>query len=276
MNNNYFRFSFSPNEKNINIPINITFDNEGREDGIREFEADALKQILNSIDDFETTKFANAPYSNQPNNTDINYNFNFFNTNNNILTANATAWSDTYGNAGFFDNEVYYFANSFKNSFFKLDLYDTKTNENQRAYITIILPTQQGLKTTGSIGPTSVQINKPTMKLDYIGADKEGFFIYWLKEREYVDITEFYMTAKFFNGKTGQFIRMMNEPQSIFSGNDKFNFNKNEYFYYKLVLDYNNFEYSIFKEQPQANLPPTLIRVGSSTNPIKWYEYVNP
>lgn len=276
MNNNYFRFSFSPNEKNINIPINITFDNEGREDGIREFEADALKQILNSIDDFETTKFANAPYSNQPNNTDINYNFNFFNTNNNVLTANATAWSDTYSNVGFFDNEVYYFANSFKNSFFKLDLYDTKTNENQRAYITIILPTQQGLKTTGSIGPTSVQINKPTMKLDYIGADKEGFFIYWLKEREYVDITEFYMTAKFFNGKTGQFIRMMNEPQSIFSGNDKFNFNKNEYFYYKLVLDYNNFEYSIFKEQPQANLPPTLIRVGSSTNPIKWYEYVNP
>ena len=84
------------------------------------------------------------------------------------------------------------------------------------------------------------------------------------------------MTAKFYNGKTGQFIRMMNEPQSIFNGNDKFNFNKNQYFYYKVVLDYSNFEYSIYKELPQTNLPPTLLRVGTTADPIKWYEYVNP
>jgi len=276
VNNNNFRFSFSPNEKYLNIPINVTFDNEGREDAIREFENDVLKQLINGIDDFETTKFANATYPNLPNNTDITYNFNFFNTTNNILNAGPTAWSDTYNNVGFFNNEIYYFANSFKSSFFKLDLYDTKTNENQNAFISIILPTQQGLKTNATIGPTQVQINKPTIKLDYIGADKEGFFIYWLKERDFIDISEFYMTAKFYNGKTGQFIRMMNEPQSIFNGNDKFNFNKNQYFYYKVVLDYSNFEYSIYKELPQTNLPPTLLRVGTTADPIKWYEYVNP
>jgi len=276
VNNNYFRYSFSPNDKSINIPINITFDNEGREDGIVEYEKEILKDIINGIDDFETTKFANAPYQIQPDKTDLNYVFSFFDTNINILNANSTDWSDTYNNTGFLDNEVYYFSNSFKNSFFKLDLYDTKTNENQRLYLSIIIPTQQGLKTTGTIGPTQVQINKPSFVLDYIGADKEGFFIYWLKERDYININEFYMTAKFFNGKTGQFIRMMNEPQSIFNGNDKFNFDKSQYFYYKVVLDYNNYEYEIYKELPQTNQPPSLLRVGNVSNPIKWYEYVNP
>ena len=276
MNNNYFRFNITSNDRYLNIPVEINFDNTGREDGIKDFERDVLKDLINGIDDFETTKFANAPYQNSPNDTDLNYQFNFFDTTNNINTATSTAWLDTYNNTGFFDNEIYYFANNFKKSFFKLDFYDTKTTENQRAFFTVILPTQQGLKTNGSIGPTQVQINKPFFKLDYIGADKEGFFIYWLKETDYININEFYMTAKFFNGKTGQFIRFMNEPQSIFNGNDKFNFNKSQYFYYKLVLNYSNYEYEIFKELPQVNLPPTLLRVGDTANPIKWYEYVNP
>ena len=276
VNNNYFRFNVSGNDRYLNIPVEINFDNTGREDGIKDFERDVLKDLINGIDDFETTKFANAPYQTSPNDTDVNYQFNFFDTTNNINTATSTAWSDTYNDVGFLDNEIYYFNNSFKNSFFKLDFYDTKTTENQRAFFTVILPTQQGLKTNGFIGPTQVQINKPSFKLDYIGADKEGFFIYWLKGTDYININEFYMTAKFFNGKTGQFIRLMNEPQSIFNGNDKFNFNKSQYFYYKLVLNYGSYEYEIFKELPQPNLPPTLLRVGDNANPIKWYEYVNP
>ena len=276
MNNNNFRYAISPNDRSLNIPVSITFDNEGREDGIREFESDILKTLINGINDFETTKFANATYPLLPSNTDISYKFSFFNTTNNILTAPSTAWEDNYNNTGFFDNEIYYFSNSFKNSFFKLDLYDTKTNENQRAYISVIIPTQQGLKKQGNVGFSQFQVYKPSFVLDYVGADKEGFLIYWLKERDYIDITEFYMTAKFFNGKTGQFIRFMNEPQSLFNGNDKFNFDKSQYFYYKIIFDYNNYEYAVYKEQPQVNQPPTLFRVGDTANPINWYEYVNP
>ena len=274
--NNNFRYAVSPNDRSLNIPVNITFDNLGREEGIVEFENDVLKDLINGINDFETTKFANSFYPLSPSNTDINYIFSFFDPTNTILSAPSTSWSDNYNSTGFFDNEIYYSANSFKNSFFKLDLYDTKTNENQRAFISIVIPTQQGLKKPGTIGFTNVQVNKPSFVLDYIGADKEGFFIYWLKEKDYIDISEFYMTAKFFNGKTGQFIRFMNEPQSIFNGNDKFNFDKSQYFYYKVILDYTNYEYGIYKEQPQLNQPSSLIRVGDSANPIKWYEYVNP
>ena len=115
VNNNYFRYAFSPNDKYINIPINITFDNEGREDGIIEYEKEILKDIINGIDDFETTKFANSTYPLLPNNTDINYIFSFFDPINTILSAPSTAWSDNYNNTGFFDNDNYYFSNSFKN-----------------------------------------------------------------------------------------------------------------------------------------------------------------
>ena len=276
MNNNYFRYSISPNDRSINIPVQITFDNEGREDGIVDFENEILMQIINGIDDFETTKFANAPYTNQPDVTEINYEISFFDPTQSVTVATSSAWSTTYENQGFFDNEIYYFANSFKKSFFKLDFYDINTNENQRAYFTIILPTQQGQTMNGQIGPTPVQIKKPVFTLDYLGADKEGFFIYWLKERDYIDINEFYMTAKFFNAKTGQFIRLMNEPQSTLSGPNKFNFDKSQYFYYKVILDYNNYEYEMYKMIPQVGLPPSLQRVGDSANPIRWYEYVNP
>jgi hypothetical protein len=84
------------------------------------------------------------------------------------------------------------------------------------------------------------------------------------------------MTAKFFNAKTGQFVRFMNEPQSTFSANNKFNFNKSQYFYYKVELDFANFEYQVYKEIPQQNQAPVLQRVGDSVNVIKWYEYGNP
>jgi hypothetical protein len=54
-----------------------------------------------------------------------------------------------------------------------------------------------------------VSIKKPYFVLDYVG-DKEGFFIYWLKKRTFLDIKTFYMTAKFYDAKKGIFVKMMN------------------------------------------------------------------
>ena len=273
VNNNYIRYSKSSNDKYINIPLQITFDNEGREDAIRQYEKEVLKSVLNSIDDFETTKFANAPYQKRPNITEINYEFLFYDHLNDALTATTTSWVNTYKNPGFTNNEIYYFANSFKNSFFKLDFYDTKSSENQRLYFTIVIPTQQGLTIPGNIGVKVVNLKKPYFKLDYVGADKEGFFYYWLKNTSYINQTTFYMSCKFFNAKKGQFVRMMNEPQSSFVGGGAYNFDKELFFYYKVDFDYNNYEYKVYKESP------ALTRKGEgplATEAIMWYEYVNP
>ena len=81
-----------------------------------------------------------------------------------------------------------------------------------------------------------------------------------------MDISTFYMTAKFFDAKLGVFVKFMNTAQnSIGSGNS--NFNPSDYFYYKVVLDYDTLTYKVF------NLDD--VRVGETT-PITWYEYVNP
>jgi len=44
VNNNYYRFTLNPNDTEINIPIEITFDMEGREQAVEEFEKTAVQK----------------------------------------------------------------------------------------------------------------------------------------------------------------------------------------------------------------------------------------
>jgi hypothetical protein len=85
--------------------------------------------------------------------TQVHYQFNFFNPNTSTDFVNtppsATDWLDDYQYATFTDAEIYYFSNSFKGSFFKLDFYDSKVNEKQKILFSVVLPTQQGLKEPG-------------------------------------------------------------------------------------------------------------------------------
>jgi hypothetical protein len=284
---NKFRFTVNDKDTQFNLPIEIDFDNLGREDLIKQYEDDVIEQVINTVEDFETTRYSHNKWlnvNNIPKNS-TTYEFSFFNRTVDVDTttpANSNLWVSSYtyvdpsvyqnySGITFTNKELYYYANSFKRSFFKLDFYDTTDAQNQQIYFTVVIPTQQGEKTQVDIGtptvPKPVDIRKPLFNLDYVG-DKEGYFIYWLKSREYIDLNTFYMSAKFFNAKIGQFVRMTNRPQSNIS--EKFNFDKSEYFYYKVNLDVDNYEYEVFEEYGVGN------RVGQLNNGIKWYEYVNP
>lgn len=284
---NKFRFTVNDNDTQFNLPLEINFDNLGREDLIKQYEDDVLEQIINPVEDFETTRYSHNKWldvNNVPKNS-TTYEFSFFNRTisvENTTPANSNLWVPSYtyvdptvyqnySGITFTDKELYYYVNSFKRSFFKIDFYDTTDSENQQIYFTIVIPTQQGQKQQVDIGtpnvPKPVDIRTPIFNLDYVG-DKEGYFIYWLKSREYIDLNTFYMSAKFFNAKIGQFVRMTNRPQSDIS--QKFNFNKSEYFYYKVELDDTNYEYEVFQAYGAGN------RVGQLNNGIKWFEYVNP
>jgi hypothetical protein len=278
VSSNYYRYKIDiiPTDGYIDIPVQITFDNLGRDDGLKQYEENVIEEVINPISDFETTSFAHATWG-SASETSINYEFYFYNGGDPstvTATTDSSSWVVDYEAADFTDSEIYYFANSFKGSFFKLDFYDTKDTANQKIFFSVILPTQQGVMEDGFIGPTvnqtPVKVKRPKYILDYVGADKEGFFIYWLKNQSYVDQTEYYVSAKFFNAKTGQFVRLMNKSQ----GNilEKFNFNKSRLFYYKCILDYNTYEYKFYKENNLGG----LTRVGTTLSPIKWYEYVNP
>jgi hypothetical protein len=264
--------------KELVVPIQLTWDYLGLDQSIDEYETNIIKQVTGKYGDFEVTRFAHAPISlpdptsNTPLEfTDIQYEFNFYsggslNDENN--------WRDNYISEGFTTQEIYYYTNNFTNSFFKLDLYDNVDEKRQTNYITIIIPTPQGFTMNAVMQRTPVKIKKPYFVLDYVG-DKEGFFIYWLKKRNFLDIKTFFMTAKFYDAKNGYFTKMMNMPQSSIVG-DKYTFDSTEYFYYRVELDYDKHTYQVFNMNPTQTLYSNLGGRAGATMPIKWYEYVNP
>jgi hypothetical protein len=251
-------------DKQINIPVELKWDYLGLDMAIDEYETKAIEDVIGKGRDFEVSRFSHAPATGTTDNTAVNYEFYFYSGGS---LNDINNWRINYLSEGFTPQEVYYYNNNFANSFFKLDFYDTPDEKQQTNYITIILPTQQGLFMETQMQRTLVNIRKPQFVLDYVG-DKEGFFIYWLKKRNFLYISTFYMTAKFFDGKTGQFVRMMNRPQSTIQGN-KFVFSSSDYFYYRVDMDYLTHSYKVY------DIINPNDRVGG-TVPIKWYEYINP
>jgi hypothetical protein len=244
----------------FNIPIESSWDFEGLDDAVDQYEETAIKEVLGLPYDFEVNRFSHEQYNGGE--TKINYDFCFYSGGS---LSDSNSWQNSYLGEGFTVQDVFYYSNKFTKSFFKLDFYDSVDDKKQKNYFTVIIPTQQGYKMTMNMGYDEVEINKPKYSLDYVG-DKEGFFLYWLKDLEFTPITTFYMTAKFYNAGTGQFTKMMNVPQSSIIGN-KYDFDALKYFYYKVVLDYKNITYSVYDNTDQ--------RIGT-TSSILWYEYVNP
>ena len=254
-------------DKQINIPVELQWDYLGLDMAIEEYEQTVITEVIGIGRDFEVSRFEHLPATATTNNTEINYEFYFYSGGS---LNDINNWRINYLGEGFTPQEVYYYENNFSNSFFKLDFYDTPDEKAQTNYLTIILPTQQGLTMETQMQRTLVNIKKPKFVLDYVG-DKEGFFIYWLKKRNFLDISTFYMTAKFFDARLGVFVKMTNTPQSNITS--PFTFNGEDYFYYKVILDYNTKTYEVFDSNSNSSFFGS--RVGT-TSPIKWYEYVNP
>ena len=260
--------------KQINIPVRLTWDYLGLDMAIEEYETEVITEAIGVGRDFEISRFAHAPDV-TTNNTEINYEFYFYSGGS---TYDINNWKINYLGEGFTPQDLYYYTNNFSNSFFKLDFYDNTDEKKQTNYLTVIIPTQQGLKMTTPMQRIIVDVRKPKFVLDYVG-DKEGFFLYWLKKRNFLDIDTFYMSAKFYNAKTGQFTKLMTNnqtttppikigPQANFALNsNQYLFDNNTLFYYTVNLDYKNQTYQVINSLGQ--------RIGT-TVPIKWYEYLNP
>ena len=256
VNNKYKIVLDNSINKQITIPIEFDWDFCGQEQLIDLYEEDIVKQVKGDGTDFEVERFPHAQDT-TTNKSEISYEFNFVSSG---TLSSGFGYSPSYISEGFTTEELYFYTNNFTRSFFKLDLYDTIDEKRQKNYITIILPTQQGTTTNTTYYRNNINIKTPQFKLDYVG-DKEGFFIYWLKNLKFVPLNTFYMSAKFYNAKTGQFIKMINQPQQqIIDGLT--------FFYYRVVINYIEKNYTV-SDMNTGN------RVGTTT-PIKWYEYINP
>jgi hypothetical protein len=259
-------------DKTITFPIQLDWDYSGLDQAIDEFEVEAINKVIGVGRDFEVTRFAHAPQTGTTDDTFVQYQFYFHSGGTSVNNVNN--WSIDYRQEGFTAQEIFYYNNNFSNSFFKLDLYDSLDEKKQTNYVTIILPTQQGLTMVAPMNRTNVNIKKPDFVLDYVG-DKEGFFLYWLKKRTFLDIRTFYMTAKFYDAEKGIFVKMMNMPQSVSSGTTT-TFDNSRFFYYRVELDYEKQTYQVFNTNPAQNIYNNYGQRAGTAVPIKWYEYVNP
>ena len=249
----------------------MNWDFYGRDESIELYEDDVVKDIIGIGQDYEVERFSHESYGNNQQ-TRINYKFHFYNASVPVsASTSGSQWTNSYlfpnpTPSGFSPTQVYYYQNPFTKSFFKLDFYDTKDSQSQTNYFTIIIPVQQGDTETAVVSPLipPVQIKKPSFFLDFVG-DTEGFFIYWLKDFNYLQLDTFYMTAKFFDARFGVFVKMMNEPQGTLP--NKFIFDGSRYFYYEVRLDYDTKTYQVLNYLGN--------RIGTGT-PINWYEYINP
>ena len=104
-------------------------------------------------------------------------------------------------------------------------------------------------------------LSRPSILLDYVG-NQEGFFLHWFEDRNLLNIDTFYMTAKFFNAATGQFIKFIDSAQTDFANPYRI---PNIHFYHTVNLNYDDKTYEIVSNQTDV-----------ATNDVLWFEYINP
>jgi len=202
---------------------------------------------------------------------------------------NPNTITDWYGYdfQNFTPEETYKNNKSFTKSFFKLDLYNSRDRKQQKLFISIIISPINGqkiLRPTLSVQcPSEIPDGRyncrpdgeqfcptPNFELDPIN-NNEGYFIYWLKEKTFLDLDVFYMSCKFYNAKTGEVTQLINTDQ-VGINNDTgkpFSISKEDYYYYRVVLNQDRFTYTIFRTSDG-------VRIGEDmTNPIKFYQYFN-
>jgi hypothetical protein len=245
----------------IKLPIQIDWDYLGQQDSIEAYEDKVIDTITDNKIDYELARFSPnkcEPSMNIPSDkcNQLNLEFFFF-RGTTIIDKNQ--WATSFLNEDFLEKDIVFNTNKFKNSFFKLDFYDSPIVKEQNIYLSTIFPFENGVK-------NSAGLKTPTYILDY-NSNSENYFIYWLKDKNYLNIDTFYVSATYFNSSNGRFTRMVNLCQGTLDA-DKFNLNSIFDFYYKIELNYDTKKYKYFDMKVED------LVVGLFNNPIKWYEYV--
>jgi hypothetical protein len=353
MNVNKIKITLPETSQEIVVPFDMQWDLLNREDTVVSQDAEVIKKVIGTPPNYELVRFSRRPIANQ---TEQKYQFYFY-------SATTDTWINSYFTR-FTQDDVRFFSNAYKKSFFKLDLYDTTEPQTQRIYLTVILGTYQSaidfFATLGIEPPVlpciryriisslpadeelftytdccgqieewsrepgqtelvfcapfgsvanlqysfegdlqppidfvldgtnydvfnnlgvfvvsdtcecdlqeeiplnSYIIYKPEFNLDHVG-NREGYYLYWYEDPTLLNITEFFMKVKFFDGATGTYIVFTTNPQSNYVNRYAV---PNDDFYVRVPLIYSSRFYEIVD-----------ILNGNILTTCPWYEYVNP
>ena len=180
-------------ENFIKIPIEQKFQPvDTSEIAENQFVDDEIEKAINPIQDFEKIRF--SPFSGV---TEI------------VVQLMETGSTEmTYDSFGYTNEDLKFQRNRFKNSFLKLNFYDTPFITNQRLAFQLIIFNQLNQDQRDSDGnlldvsgsPISYRIVDPITVRRGVS---EGFYLYWLKQPYEAYPNNFYMYATYNNAKDG-------------------------------------------------------------------------
>lgn len=254
MNVNRFKIRFDTisSGTTINVPISMDFTPVDNTELIEnDFIVKEKEKSINPIIDYERER-----YNPINDNSDIIDNIN--------ITVHFKL-GNNYGDIGFINDDIRFRKNNFKNSFIRLNFYDSPIPSNQELMLSMVIFTQLGVnqrdisnkvKDVNNL-PISFKITNPNKISDDFG---EGYHIYWYKDIE--SIQELYMSASFNNAKDGKITNLI-PFNGVINFKDLFN---DLFLKYNLFKNNNDYLYSIEKT------PNQTVTIGVTDIDIDLYE----
>lgn len=272
-------------DQNLVVNPNQSFKTDlGWTENAEMMEKEILYEIINPTENYETVRYIHKPYVNSSGftQTDIWFYFYFgdfqYNTSNpaNPIVTGVTFKQD-YQLMDITLQENALMLKQSTESFFRLEFYKTPNDEaptsiNRRMVFAknLALPIGEKVFYTGTTSGSTIPMNDYIYFPVFMGSNyrnKENMYFFWFTDDTPFDETTltgntFYMTAKFYNAKTGEVFDFTNKTKgpndTIVEQNDM---------YYKVIIDRTDYSYQVYRFNGVVSS-----RAGESSDPIVFYE----
>jgi hypothetical protein len=264
--------------KNVDQKIILSNDQTFKTDlgwteNAEEMEKDILYSIINPSDNYETVRYIHSPYTENLSGyniqqTDIWYYFYFL---------DGSTYLPNYEATGLTLEENSKMLKQSTESFFRLEFYktsndDTPNQTNRRLVFTknLSLPLGEKVFYTGTTIGSTIPLNDFIYLPVFTGSNyrnTENMYLFWFMDETPFDETNitgntFYMTAKYYNAKTGVVMDFVNKYLSI--GQEIV---EEEDIYYKVIIDKTDYSYIVYRFDGSLG-----VREGETSSPIRFYE----
>ena len=290
---NRYNIRVDSKEQKIVLPIGLDFDDAGREDLIKTYEDDVLNKVIGKAKDYEVTRYRPAENMDATLGTPdpsplVYYKFYFQDPTLGAPTVPSSYFTfstlpnrSSFETQGFTRMQMYQNDKAFKKSFFKMDFYDSPSRSDQTLYMSLVLNSTMsmrkimdtvdfnadGVPDPPIVDPNNVlnviietrrDVNIPEYEL---GVKDEGYYIHWLKDTKLLNIKKFYMSAKFYNGLTGEVVRFTNiNPAPLLPTTQPASS-----FFYEVDINTTNYTYEVQLGGTRVGLTPA--------SPIEFYQW---
>lgn len=219
------RILLSPENKFIEIPLNLSFKPVDNSDLVDDFVKNETEKAINKPIDGELQTYV-------PKTSPINMEFKFY---------NGTSFDSDWNFAGFDISGGEQSKNIFKKSFFALEFFDSASSNTNTKLFTITFPT---------VTTTNATYSFSTSK-------DEGYFIFYYRDKFQVNTsgTTIYMKPSFLNAKDGKIKKFVNISTDTTIAVDNY---KDELQYFKCKV-YRDYTYT-YKDNNDNDITSLTIR----------------